>query len=89
MDKLNLIGDYMTPDELAKEFVKTGAYGRLKDLSSKGGPTIERQHEINRVWLNTQFSMLKLGGFWAWPESRRMFKKVDAYYFREVGTPEA
>ncbi len=82
--RMNLIGDYMTPDELASEFVKNGEYGKLKDLSKQGGPTIEQQYEINRLWLNEQFRILKVGGMWAWPDTLRIFKKVDQQHFREV-----
>lgn len=74
----------MTPDELAGDFAKNGGYGNLKDLSKKGGPTVEQQYEINRIWLNEQFRMLKIGGMWAWPDTLRIFKKVDEVHFREV-----
>ena len=77
----------MTPDELAADFVKNGGYGNLKDLSIHGGPTLKQQHEINRVWLNQQFTMLNIGGIWVWPQSRRMFQKVDEHHFREFEGP--
>lgn len=85
--QMNFIGDFMTPDELAADFARTGGYGNIRDLSKEGGPTLEQQHEINRVWLNQQFSMLKVGGIWAWPEPRRLFKKVDDDHFREIDGP--
>ena len=75
----------MTPDELASEFAQNGEYGKLKDLSKQGGPTVEQQHELNRIWLNEQFRILKVGGIWAWPDTLRIFKKVDQQHFREVG----
>ena len=85
MDKtIKIIGDYMTPDELSRDFVRTGAYGYLTDKSAIGGPTLEQQHEINRIWLNSQFRMLKIGGFWAWPDTRRVFRKHDDTLFIEV-----
>ena len=82
--RMNLIGDYMTPDELASEFAQNGEYGKLKDLSKQGGPTVEQQHELNRIWLNEQFRILKVGGIWAWPDTLRIFEKVDQQHFREV-----
>ena len=82
--QMKYIGDFMTPDELAADFARTGGYGNLRDLSKEGGPTLKQQHEMNRVWLNQQFSILTIGGIWMWPESRRMFKKVDAKHFREI-----
>tara|TARA_B100000900_G_scaffold106829_1_gene88794 strand:+ start:116988 stop:117275 length:288 start_codon:yes stop_codon:yes gene_type:complete len=85
--QMNFIGDFMTPDELSADFARTGGYGNIRDLSKEGGPTLEQQHEINRVWLNQQFSMLKVGGIWAWPETRRLFKKVDRDHFREIDGP--
>ena len=81
---MNTIGDYYTPDELASEFVKEGMYGNLKDLSGDGGPTIDQQHDMNRAWLNEQFKRIKIGGIWAWPDTRKIYKKVDAHHFREV-----
>ena len=84
---MNFIGDFMTPDELAADLAQNGEYGALKDLSKQGGPTLEQQHEINRVWLNQQFSMLKVGGIWMWPQCHRVFKKVDNDHFREIDGP--
>jgi len=85
--QMNFIGDYMTPDELAADLAQNGGYGDLKDLSKQGGPTLKQQHEINRVWLNQQFSMLKVGGIWMWPQTHRLFKKVDNEHFREIDGP--
>lgn len=85
--QMNFIGDFMTPDELAAELARTGGYGNIRDLSKEGGPTLEQQHEMNRVWLNQQFSMLKVGGIWMWPQTRRLFKKVDDDHFREIDGP--
>lgn len=84
--QMNFIGDLMTPDELAADLARTGGYGNIRDLSKEGGPTLEQQHEMNRVWLNQQFSRLKIGGIWMWPEGRRLFKKVDVDHFRELRT---
>lgn len=77
-------GDFMTPDELAADLATTGGYGNLKDQSRKGGPTLKQQHEVNRVWLNQQFNMLKIGGIWMWPNTNRIFKKVNEVHFREL-----
>lgn len=77
-------GDFYTPDELADEFEREGKYGKLRDRTKEGGPSVEQQHAINRAWLIEVFKRLKVGGIWAWPESRQLWKKVDAYHLREV-----
>ena len=60
--------DKYTPDELAHEL--------WADLP-------KYQRDTNHNWLNGVFAMLKIGGIWAWPETRRFFKKISDEHFME------
>ena len=65
------VDDLLTPDELADEL-----FGNM-DLTSN-------EKQINKDWLNEVFRVLRNGGVWMWPATRRTFRKVSRIHFVEV-----
>lgn len=65
------VDDLLTPDELADEL-----FGNMNLTSN--------EKQINKDWLNQVFGVLRKGGVWMWPATRRTFRKVSRIHFVEV-----
>ena len=44
--------------------------------------------ETNIAWLRELFRILEMDGVWVWPETDRVFQKVDKYHFIEIEDDE-
>ena len=44
--------------------------------------------ETNIAWLKELFRILEMDGVWVWPETDRVFQKVDKYHWIEIEDEE-
>ena len=63
----------VTPNELAREL-----WNHMP----------EHEYEVNRAWLKEVFSMLKIGGIWAWPKTQHIYRKVTDEHFYKLDQKE-